>query len=122
MLAFFIDGERRGGEVGCCERADGYANAAFPDLVVNRSAADWAEVERDLAALIADANVSLRFTFDLHRFAAKARLRSEHAAGSTLAREAVANPYPNRVFADGCGELPAAARGCSCGHLSRPES
>ncbi len=118
VFACFVDREcwRRKG--GFCECADRDGDTLLPtlDRVVHGCTADGTEIERDLAALIADPYVLLRLAFDLRTFSAEARLSTKDAARSTLAGETVTNRYPNWVFGGCCRELPTATGSGSCGH------
>jgi hypothetical protein len=117
--AFFVHRERGCGKVWVCERTDGNGDAVFAILagVVHRGTACGAEVERAPAPGIADPNEPVRSSGNGHQACGKSRLRSEHAARSALASQAVANGDANRVGRRDSRELAARATGSPGRHL-----
>jgi hypothetical protein len=87
--AFFVNRKCWRGKAGLRECADWDSGTFLSDFIVHCCAAGGAEVERDLAAFIADAYILLRLAFDLCAFFAKARLSTKYAAGSALTCETV---------------------------------
>jgi hypothetical protein len=117
--AFFVHRERGRGKGWVCERTDGNGDAVFATLagVVHRGTACGAEVKRAPASGITDPNERVRSSGNGHRACGKSRLRSEHAARSALAGQAVANGDANRVGRRDSRELAARATGSSGRHL-----
>jgi hypothetical protein len=117
--AFFVHRERGCGKVWVCERTDGNDDAVFAILagVVHRGTACGAEVERAPASGITDPNERVRSSGNGHRACGISRLRSEHAARSALAGQAVANGDANRVGRRDSRELAARATSNSARHL-----
>ena len=81
------------------------------DLVVNRRAAFRTETEDEFVATVSDPHVLLRSSFHRDLIARKARLNTERAAGSVLARQAMAHRDPNGLAVCVCSQLSAAAGG-----------
>lgn len=114
---FFVNRGCRKGRV--CERTDGNDDEVFATLagVVHRDTAGGAEVEPAPNTGITDPNERLRNSANGHRACGKSRLRSEHAARSALAGQAVANGDAKRVGRCDGRELTARATGSSGRHL-----
>jgi len=117
--AFFVHRERWRGKGRVGKRADRNGHAVVETLagVVHGGTARGAEVERALAPFITDPNEGLRNAGNGHRPCGKSRLRSEHAAGSALAGQTMANADANRVGRRDRRELAARATGSSGRHF-----
>jgi len=112
MHPFFIDRDRRRRKARVCEGADGNGNtvfAAFRDEV-DRGAASRAERESGPSAFVADKDMFRACTADFDCLARKPGLRRKDAPASTLACEAMADSYADRISRDSGGEPAATAR------------
>jgi len=86
------------------------------DRVVDRRAAGGAEAEAQRVATVGDTLVFARIAVDVHLIARKARLRGEHATGTTLAGEAVTHRDTHGFAARADAQCAATAAGMTLGH------
>ena len=115
--AAVVDRNLRCRKIGIRKRADGHADSAnLPFFGVKEiSPADRTKPEPELRALIPCAYVFGSSTKDFVR-RRKARQRREHAAGSSLAGEAMTNANAARSTFNFNAQLSAGARGGSGRH------
>ena len=118
MHTLLIDRANRCWEVGLSERTYWDCDnvlAAF-NSIVNGRAASRAEVKRNSCAGISDAHECRRRPFDLCALPGKAGLDAKDTTCATLARQAMADGDPDRVYGSHHGELPATTRCCPNRH------
>jgi hypothetical protein len=118
MSAAVIDRIFRRGEARVSEGADGDGHRRlFPPLfgMEHGCPADGAEAEREPGALVADAKVLGCRAEDSVR-GCEAGQSCEDAAGSTLAGQAVTNPYSEWFTLNFNAQLAAGTRRCSSTH------
>ena len=118
MHALLIDGANRWREAWVGESANRDSNQLRLALqcVVDRCAANGAEVIGNLGAGIADANKRIRGTANLNALRGEARLRAKDTASSTLTRKAVAHRDANWIARRLHPELTAATGSCASEH------
>jgi hypothetical protein len=112
MSAAVVNRYLRCGKRRICKSADSDAYRFIVAVfgVENIRPANRTEPENEPGALITDTGVFSGMTVDFER-TGKARQRCEHAAGSSLAGEAVANANTPWVAFDFNAKLPAGTRG-----------
>lgn len=118
MHTLLIDRANWSWEVGLSERTYWDCDnvlAAF-NSIVNGRAASRAEMKRNSCAGISDAHECRRRPFDLCALPGKAGLDAKDTTCATLARQAMADGDPDRVYGSHHGELPAATRCCPNRH------
>ena len=118
MHTLLIDRANWCWEVGLSERTYWDCDnvlAAF-NSIVNGRAASRAEVKRNSCAGISDAHECRSRPFDLCALPGKAGLDAKDATCSTLARQAMADGDPDRVYGGHHGELPTTTRCCPNRH------